>query len=71
MKKLILAILLGLSVSAMFAQEVPLVNTECGPWVTNVTENEMTVVWISTGRSMGWVELAPDDGFPCYGEFEQ
>ncbi len=47
---------------------IPQVTTECGPWVTNVTENEMTVVWISSDRAMGWVEVAPDDGTSFYAE---
>ena len=34
----------------------------CGPWVQNVTENEFTLMWITEGRCLSWVETAPDDG---------
>lgn len=56
-------------VAAMaFAADPPRVNTKCGPWVVGVTETEMTVVWTSTDRCMGWVEVAPDDGTSFYAE---
>ncbi len=51
-----------------FAADPPRVNTKCGPWVVGVTETEMTVVWTSTDRCMGWVEVAPDDGTSFYAE---
>ena len=51
-----------------FAADPPRVNTKCGPWVVGVTETEMTVVWTSTNRCMGWVEVAPDDGTSFYAE---
>ncbi len=68
MKKIILVLLLALTASGAFADELKPVKIECGPWVMNVTETEMTIVWITTDRSMGWVELAPDDGSHFYGE---
>ena len=51
-----------------YAADPPRVNTKCGPWVVGVTETEMTVVWTSTDRCMGWVEVAPDDGTSFYAE---
>lgn len=33
-----------------------------GPYLQNVTATEATVVWEATEPSVGWVELAPDDG---------
>jgi predicted phosphodiesterase len=51
-----------------FAADPPRVKTKCGPWVVGVTETEMTVVWTSTDRCMGWVEVAPDDGTSFYAE---
>lgn len=59
---------MSLSLSALFAADIPRVVTECGPWVMGVTDNEMTVVWISSDRSVGWVEIAPDDGASFYAE---
>lgn len=32
-----------------------------GPYLQNVTENEATIVWQTSGDAMSWVELAPDD----------
>ena len=49
------------------ADELPkTADIKCGPWVTAVGENEMTIVWTSTSRCMGWVEVAPDDGSSFY-----
>ena len=33
-----------------------------GPYLQNVKENEATIVWVADKPSIGWVELAPDDG---------
>ncbi len=62
MKKLLFTALFAMAAVIASADDLKPVKVECGPWVMNVTENEMTVVWITTDRSMGWVELAPDDG---------
>ncbi len=59
---------MSLSLSTLFAADIPRVVTECGPWVMGVTDSEMTVVWISSDRSVGWVEIAPDDGASFYAE---
>ena len=49
------------------ADELPkTADVKCGPWVTAVGEYEMTIVWTSTSRCMGWVEVAPDDGSSFY-----
>lgn len=39
-----------------------------GPYLQNVKENEATIVWEADKPSIGWVELAPDDGTHYYGE---
>ena len=38
-----------------------------GPYLQNVKENEATIVWVADKPSIGWVELAPDDGTHYYG----
>ena len=38
-----------------------------GPYLTDMSENGVTVVWTTNNKSMGWVELAPDDGSNFYG----
>ena len=58
--------MLIVAAAAAFAADPPRVKTKCGPWVVGVTETEMTVVWTSTDRCMGWVEVAPDDGSHFY-----
>lgn len=69
MKRLIVALVAMLVVSLCYADELPkTANIKCGPWVVGVSENEMTIVWTSTSRCMGWVEVAPDDGSSFYAE---
>lgn len=36
----------------------------CGPWIQNVSENGFTVLWKTEGKSLAWIEVAPDDGTP-------
>ena len=51
-----------------YPAEIPVPKFKCGPWVVGVSETEMTIVWTSTERCMGWVEVAPDDGSSFYAE---
>lgn len=37
-----------------------------GPYLQNVKETEATFVWMASKPSIGWVELAPDDGSNYY-----
>ena len=39
-----------------------------GPYLQNVYQTEATIVWLSDKPSVGWVELAPDDGTNFYAE---
>ncbi|MBQ0006284.1 MAG: metallophosphoesterase [Alistipes sp.] len=32
-----------------------------GPYLQNLTENRVTIVWVTDSVTVGWVELAPDD----------
>lgn len=68
MKKIFLSLLLAIAATVVFAADPPRANTKCGPWVVGVSETEMTIVWTSTVRCMGWVEIAPDDGTSFYAE---
>ena len=42
--------------------------TKYGPYLQNVKENEATIVWEANKNSIGWVEIAPDDGTHFYSE---
>lgn len=39
---------------------------EHGPYLQNVGENEATIVWHTKTNSIGWVEIAPEDGTNFY-----
>lgn len=39
-----------------------------GPYLQNVRETEATFVWLANKPSIGWVELAPDDGSNYYNQ---
>lgn len=42
-----------------FAQEQ--IKIKHGPYLQNLKETEVTIVWLSDKPSIGWVEIAPDD----------
>lgn len=68
MKRLFALLLPMVFAAATAAAQVPVASTACGPWVVGMTDDAFTVVWISTERSIGWVETAPDDGTSFYSE---
>lgn len=37
-----------------------------GPYLQNVSETEATIVWEVNNESIGWVEIAPNDGTNFY-----
>lgn len=37
-----------------------------GPYLQNLSSTEVTIVWEVTNESVGWVEIAPDDGSNYY-----
>ena len=37
-----------------------------GPYLDMVQENNATIVWVADKPSVGWVEMAPDDGTDFY-----
>ena len=67
MKKIYkLLILLCLVVGCMQAQEA--IRIAHGPYLQNLTDEEVSIVWMSNKPSVGWVELAPDDGSHFYAQ---
>ena len=63
-KGLISLLLLSLVSATVFAQ----IKNVYGPYLQNVKENEATIVWEADKNSVGWVEIAPNDGSHFYGE---
>lgn len=59
-----LALLLCLFTLPAFAQEG--IRILHGPYLQNLGEREVTVVWVSDKPSVGWLEMAPDDGSHFY-----
>ena len=42
------------------------IRLKCKPYLQNVTDTEVTIVWTTDRPSVGWVELAPDDNSHFY-----
>ncbi len=59
---LFVALLTGLPLSIQ-AESIKILH---GPYLQNVGENEVTFVWEVNNPSIGWVELAPNDGSHFY-----
>ena len=57
-KKLIYVLLLTVATQVATAQ----IKILYGPYLQNVKENEATIVWVADKPSIGWGELAPNDG---------
>ncbi|WP_075556286.1 metallophosphoesterase family protein [Parabacteroides timonensis] len=53
-----------LAVIPVFAQED--IRITHAPYLQNLGENEVSIVWTVNKPSIGWVELAPDDGTHFY-----
>ena len=67
MKKLVIVLFVALLPAAYsYAQEK--ISIEIQPYLQNLSETEVTVVWKSNLESVGWVEIAPHDGNHFYYE---
>lgn len=40
----------------------------CGPYLQRMTENEVTILWITNRDAVGWVETAPNDSLHFYAD---
>lgn len=63
MKKILALVLLLATVSALKTFAIKILH---GPYLQNVYQTEATFVWISDKPSVGWVEMAPNDGTNFY-----
>lgn len=66
MKRLLLSLLCICFSVLGFAQDR--ISIKHGPYLQNLKETEVTIVWMAGKPSVGWVELAPDDGSDYYQE---
>ena len=64
LRNIILTLFLAIVTQVAIAQ-IKIVH---GPYLQSVKENEATIVWLADKPSIGWVELAPNDGSHFYGE---
>ena len=62
-KATLICLAAALLLSAPMAKAIKIAH---GPYLQNVTDSSATVVWISDKPSIGWIELAPDDGTNYY-----
>ncbi|MGN0202502.1 MAG: metallophosphoesterase [Candidatus Cryptobacteroides sp.] len=65
MRKHLLTLILMMAATLLLPAQDPF-GIIHGPYLQNVTSSEATVVWIASSNSVGWVELAPDDGSHFY-----
>ncbi|MBQ0081147.1 MAG: metallophosphoesterase [Alistipes sp.] len=67
MKKIVFALIcVFVSVGYSYAQEK--ISIEIQPYLQNLSDTEVTIVWKSSLESVGWVEIAPHDGNHFYYE---
>lgn len=65
MNKLSLLFVLSFWISlSVFAQEGIRISHD--PYLQNMGETDVTIVWVADKPSVGWVEIAPDDGTHFY-----
>lgn len=51
--------------SALQANAISIIS---GPYLQNVTDSEVTIVWRTDKDALSWVEIAPDDDLHFYSE---
>ena len=64
MKRFLFSVVCMLLAFAGLAQEQ--IAIKHGPYLQNLKETETTIVWVANKASVGWVEVAPDDGTSYY-----
>ncbi len=69
-KNLIFIILLFINGLFIFGQDQSFRITH-GPYLSEMSETGVTIVWITNNNALSWVEIAPDDGSHFYGKERQ
>jgi hypothetical protein len=62
----LLTVIAVLMQAVLFAQSG--FHIKYGPYLQNIGEEEVTVVWVTGANALGWVEVAPDDDTHFYAE---
>ncbi|MDR0749030.1 MAG: fibronectin type III domain-containing protein, partial [Tannerellaceae bacterium] len=60
----LLILLIYLCSGSVWAQED--IKITHGPYLQNMSDNEVTIVWLTNKNAVSWVELAPDDDTHFY-----
>lgn len=64
LKKIVCVLICAVATQSAMAQ----IKILYGPYLQNVKDDEATIVWEADKQSVGWVELAPNDGTHFYRE---
>jgi len=64
MKRICILLIIWLLCQANVAQEA--IRITHGPYLQNMSSEEVTVVWTTNKTAVSWVEIAPDDGTHFY-----
>jgi len=67
-KNVLVCVALAIAVGASADEVMPMLRITHGPWLQDVTGTEATISWMTDKPSVGWVEIAPDDGSDFYSE---
>lgn len=67
MKKITALISLFFLLSSAYGQPADGFSITHGPWLTQMNETGVTILWTTNKNAVSWVELAPDDGTNFYG----
>ena len=59
----LLVICAFLCTGSLWAQDIRIIH---GPYLQNMGQDEVTIVWVTDKNAVSWVELAPDDGTHFY-----
>lgn len=63
MKKILFIFLL---ISTQVLAENPKLDISCGPWIQNVSEESLTILWTTNQKALSWVEFDTEDGTTWY-----
>lgn len=66
MKKRLLTLIFSILIFSQSVFALQKVDIKAGPWITNVHEDQATIMWVSSSDVLGCVEVGEDDGSTFY-----